>query len=81
MNAYNYVVHPAIIVPPPTALSGITMDLLLKFLWVTPIAVVMCCLVAYPLRKLSVVRSILQRDDTGVARRQNDDVILSGPEV
>ncbi len=54
-----YVTHPAIIVPLSIALSGITMNLGLKFLWVTPIAVALCYLVAYTLRKLPLLRSIL----------------------
>ena len=59
MNAHNYVLHPAIIVPLPIALSGITTDLWLKFLWMTPLAVVICYLVAYLLRKAPAVQSIL----------------------
>ena len=53
-----YVLHPAIIVPLSIALSGITMDLGLKFLWVTPIAVALCYAVVYTLRKLPLLRSV-----------------------
>ncbi len=54
-----YVFHPAIIVPLPIALSGVSMNLSLKFLWVTPLAVALCYLVAHYLRKLPGLRSIL----------------------
>jgi fucose 4-O-acetylase-like acetyltransferase len=54
-----YVLHPAIIVPLALALSGIQMNLSLKFLLMAPIAVTLCYLVAYALRKVSLVRTIL----------------------
>jgi glucans biosynthesis protein C len=54
-----YVLHPAIIVPLALALSGIKMNLSLKFLLVAPIAVALCYLVAYGLRKLPLARTIL----------------------
>jgi fucose 4-O-acetylase-like acetyltransferase len=45
-----YVLHPAIIIPLPLALSGIKMNLSLKFLLVAPIAVALCYLIAYGLQ-------------------------------
>jgi glucans biosynthesis protein C len=54
-----YVLHPAIIVPLSVALSGISMNPGFKFLWVTPIAVALCFLVAHILRKLPLVRGLL----------------------
>lgn len=54
-----YVLHPAIIVPLALALSGIHMNLGLKFLWVAPVAVALCYLVAYALRRVPVARTIL----------------------
>jgi hypothetical protein len=55
----GYVIHPAIIVPLALALSGIRMNLSLKYLFVAPSAVALCYMVAYGLRKLPGVRSIL----------------------
>ncbi len=54
-----YVLHPAIIVPLALALSGIKMNLSLKFLLVAPIAVALCYVIAYGLRKLPLARTIL----------------------
>jgi glucans biosynthesis protein C len=54
-----YVLHPAIIVPLALALSGIKMNLSLKFLLVAPIAVALCYLIAYGLRKLPLARTML----------------------
>jgi peptidoglycan/LPS O-acetylase OafA/YrhL len=54
-----FILHAAIIVPLTIALSGITMDLALKFLWVTPLALAACYGVVYLLRKVPVVRSVL----------------------
>jgi glucans biosynthesis protein C len=54
-----YVIHPGIIVPLAIALSGITMNLSLKFLLVTPVAVALCYLAAELLRRLPGVRSIV----------------------
>lgn len=54
-----YVLHPAIIVPLPIALSGIHINLSLKFLWVTPLALALSFLAAHLLRKLPGMRSIL----------------------
>lgn len=54
-----YVLQPAILVPLALALSGIHMNLGLKFLLVAPIAVALCYLVAYGLRKVPLARTIL----------------------
>jgi len=54
-----YILHPAIIVPLALALSGIKMNLSLKFLLVAPIAVALCYLIAYGLRKLPLARTML----------------------
>jgi surface polysaccharide O-acyltransferase-like enzyme len=54
-----YILHPAVIVPLALALSGIRMNLSLKFLLVAPIAVALSYLIAYALRKLPLVRAIL----------------------
>jgi glucan biosynthesis protein C len=54
-----YVIHPAVIVPLALALSGIQMNLSLKFLLMAPIAVSLCYLVAYALSKVPVVKTIL----------------------
>ena len=54
-----YVLHPLLIVPLALALSGIRLDLSLKFLLVAPLAVTLCFLVGYLVRKLPVVRGIL----------------------
>jgi glucan biosynthesis protein C len=54
-----YVLHPLIIVPLALALSGIQLNLGLKFLLVAPLAVVLCYLFAYAVRKLPLFRSIL----------------------
>jgi fucose 4-O-acetylase-like acetyltransferase len=55
-----YVLHPAVIVPLALALSGIQMNLTLKFLLVAPIAVALCYLVAYVLGKIPFARTILR---------------------
>jgi glucans biosynthesis protein C len=54
-----YVLHPLIIVPLALALSGIQVNLGLKFILVAPLAVVLCYLVAYLIHKVPFVRSIL----------------------
>jgi glucan biosynthesis protein C len=54
-----YVLHPLLIVPLALALSGIRLDLSLKFVLVAPLAVALCFLVGHVIRKLPVVRSIL----------------------
>ena len=54
-----YVFHPVIIVPLAIALSGITMNLSLKFLWVTPLALAICYVVVAVLRRLPGLRRIL----------------------
>jgi fucose 4-O-acetylase-like acetyltransferase len=54
-----YVLHPAIIVPLALALSDIHTNLSLKLLFVAPISVALCYLVAYALRKVPFVRAVL----------------------
>ena len=54
-----YILHPIIIVPLALALSGIALNLSLKFVIVAPLAVVLCYLVAYLIRKIPFVKSIL----------------------
>ena len=54
-----YVFHPLIIVPLAVVLSPIKMEPALKFLLVTPLAVALCFLVGYAVRKLPLVRNIL----------------------
>jgi glucan biosynthesis protein C len=54
-----YVIHPAIIVPLALLLSGIEMNLSLKFVVVAPIAVTLCYLVAYGLRQVPGLKAIL----------------------
>ena len=53
-----YVLHPAVIVPLALLLSGIHMNLSLKFLLVAPVALALCYLLAYGLRKLPLGRSV-----------------------
>jgi surface polysaccharide O-acyltransferase-like enzyme len=54
-----YILHPLIIVPLALALSGIQVNLGLKFILVAPLAVTLCYLAAYLIRKVPFVRSIL----------------------
>ena len=54
-----YIFHPAIIVPFALALSDIQMNLSLKFLFVAPIAIVLCYLIAYGLLKVPVLKTFL----------------------
>jgi fucose 4-O-acetylase-like acetyltransferase len=54
-----YFLHPPIIVFLALALSGIAMSGGLKFLWVAPLGVALCYLVAYALRRVPGVRRIL----------------------
>jgi glucans biosynthesis protein C len=54
-----YVLHPAVIVPLAIGLSGIQMNLSLKFLWVTPLALVLCYALVYLLRRVPGVRELL----------------------
>ena len=53
-----YLFHPAVLVPLALVLSGIQMNLSLKFLLVTPLAVVLSYLLVYALRKVPVFRSV-----------------------
>jgi membrane-bound acyltransferase YfiQ involved in biofilm formation len=54
-----YVLHPLVIVPLAIVLSPIKMEMALKFILVTPLAVALCFLVGYAVRKLPLVRNIL----------------------
>ena len=54
-----YILHPLIIVWLALALSGIQMNLGLKYVIVAPLAVALCYLVAYLVRKIPFVRSVL----------------------
>ena len=54
-----YILHPIVIVPLALALSGITLNLGLKFILVAPLAITLCYLVAYLIRKIPFVRSVL----------------------
>jgi len=54
-----YVLHPLIIVPLALALSGIVLNLGLKFVLVAPLAIVLCFLVGHFVRKLPLVRNVL----------------------
>jgi glucan biosynthesis protein C len=54
-----YVLHPIVIVPLALALSGIRLNLGLKFILVAPVAVALCYLVGYYVRKLPLLRSVL----------------------
>lgn len=53
-----YVIHPAIIVPLALALSGIRMNLSLKYLFVAPLAIALCYLGAHALRRLPFTRAV-----------------------
>lgn len=53
-----YIIHPAVIVPLALSLSGITMNLGLKFLIVAPLAVALTYLVSYYFRRLPVIKNI-----------------------
>ncbi|MGE5532340.1 MAG: acyltransferase family protein [Bacteroidota bacterium] len=54
-----YVIHPLVIVPLAIALSRISMNLSVKYLWVTPLALAICYGLVYLLRKVPGVRSVL----------------------
>jgi glucan biosynthesis protein C len=54
-----YVLHPLLIVPLALALSGIRLNLNLKFVLVAPAAVALCFLIGHLVRKLPVVRGVL----------------------
>lgn len=53
-----YIIHPAIIVPLAVLLSGISINLDLKFLFVTPIAIALTYVVSYYFRRLPFVRNV-----------------------
>jgi hypothetical protein len=50
---------PIVIVPLALALSGTSLNLGLKFMFVAPLSVTLCYLVAYLVRKVPFVRSVL----------------------
>jgi surface polysaccharide O-acyltransferase-like enzyme len=54
-----YVFHPLVIVPLAFLLSGISMIGLLKWLWVAPLALALCFLLAHGVRKLPLARDVL----------------------
>jgi glucan biosynthesis protein C len=54
-----YVIHPLIIVWLALALRSLQMNLSLKFLLVAPLAVTLCYMVAYLVRKIPFVKSVL----------------------
>jgi hypothetical protein len=54
-----YVLHPLLTVLLALALSGIRLDLGLKFLLVAPLAVILCFLVGNLVRELPLVRGVL----------------------
>jgi glucan biosynthesis protein C len=54
-----YILHPAVIVPLALALSGLRMNLSLKFLLVAPIGVALSYLIAHAVRKVPLVRAIM----------------------
>jgi multidrug transporter EmrE-like cation transporter len=53
-----YIIHPAIIVPLAILLSGISMNLDLKFLIVTPFAIALTYVISYYFRRLPLVRNV-----------------------
>jgi hypothetical protein len=55
----TYVLHPAVIIPLALLLSGIQMNLGLKFLLVAPVAVALCFVIGYYIRKLPLVKYVL----------------------
>jgi glucans biosynthesis protein C len=54
-----YILHPIIIIPLALALGGIALNLSLKFVLVAPLALTLCYLVAYLVRKIPFVGSVL----------------------
>jgi hypothetical protein len=53
-----YVIHPAIIVPLALVLSGISLNLDLKFLLVAPLGVALTYFVSYHFRRLPLIRNV-----------------------
>jgi glucans biosynthesis protein C len=53
-----YILHPGIIVPLGLLLSGIAMNLSLKFLIVAPIGVALTYVISYYFRRLPLVRNV-----------------------
>lgn len=54
-----YVLHPLVIVPLALALSGLALNLSLKFIMVAPVAVALSFLVGYTIQKLPLARNFL----------------------
>jgi glucan biosynthesis protein C len=54
-----YILHSIVIIPLALVLSGLHMNLGLKFLVVAPVAMALCYMVAYYFRKIPIVRGIL----------------------
>ena len=54
-----YIFHPLVIVPLAFVLGGITQMGLLKWLWVAPLALALCFLLAHGVRKLPIAREVL----------------------
>jgi glucan biosynthesis protein C len=54
-----YILHSIVIIPLALVLSGLHMNLGLKFLVVAPVAMALCYMVAYYFRKIPLVRGIL----------------------
>ena len=55
-----YIIHPGIIVPLALALSDIKINLGLKYFLLAPVAVLLCYLAAYALRKVPAVKIVLR---------------------
>jgi len=53
-----YIIHPVIIVPLALSLSGITMNLGLKFIIVAPLAVALTYFVSYYFRRLPLIKNV-----------------------
>lgn len=53
-----YVIHPAVIVPLALALSGIVINLSLKFFLVAPIALALTYVISYYFRRLPLIRGV-----------------------
>ena len=59
-SAYTvYIIHPPVIVGLALIIRHIEIYPLLKFILLAPVAVILCFLLAYPLRKLPFARNIL----------------------
>jgi len=58
-STYVYLIHAPVVAYLALALRGIEFYPLLKFALMSPVAVVLCFLIAYFLRKLPLIRSIM----------------------